>query len=48
MGGHALKKVNASRIGLLQYNELKIDLYKQLSSKLELLVEEYLQKFYIS
>lgn len=36
MGGHALKKVNASRIGLLQYNELKIDLYKQLSSKLEL------------
>ena len=36
MGGHALKKVNASRIGLLQYNELKTDLYKQLSSKLEL------------
>jgi hypothetical protein len=36
MGGHALKKVNASRIGLLQYNEVKTDLYKQLSSKFEL------------
>jgi len=36
MGGNALKKIKTSRIGLLQYNEIKIDLYKQLSSKLEL------------
>lgn len=39
MGGHALKKVNVSRIGLLQYNEVKRDLYKQLSSEFELELE---------
>lgn len=34
MGGHALKKVIASRIGLSQYNEIKSKLYEQLSSKI--------------
>lgn len=36
MGGHALKKVIASRIGLSQYNEVKSKLYEQLSSKIVL------------
>ena len=41
MGGHALRKVIASRIGLLKYNEVKSKLYKQLSSKilLEFLID---------
>jgi hypothetical protein len=36
MGGHALKKVLASRIGLLQYNVVKSKLHEQLSSKIVL------------
>lgn len=34
MGGHALKKVLASRIDLSQYNEVKSKLHEQLSSKI--------------
>jgi len=41
MGGHALKKVVASRIRLSQYNKVKSKLYEQLSSKiiLEFLID---------